>query len=55
VTQQVTTLVGARGSNITEAGPLPAHVSQPWGLAVTPKGLVVVSNSENSVLLAHNW
>jgi sugar lactone lactonase YvrE len=47
----IRTLVGD-GKPLTQPGPLPARVHSPWGLAMTPMGLVISSYAENALLLA---
>ncbi len=48
----VTTVIGARAASGVRLGPLPAQLSKPSALALTPSGgLIVVS--ENALLLAH--
>ncbi len=48
----VSTVVGKSNFPITKPGPLPGFVHGPWGVAMTPRGLVVTSWDENCVLLA---
>jgi len=48
----VTSPVGKKGFPLTKPGPLPAFIHSPWGLALTPRGLVMTSWEENCVLLA---
>jgi hypothetical protein len=52
VTKLVTTPIGVVGHQAVKPGPLPASINSPTGLAVVPGGLVIVSNSENDVLIA---
>src|SRR5262249_11489617 len=52
----VTTPVGVNtvgmGVERPKPGALPATVHTPWGVVVTPRGLVITSYDESSVLLA---
>ena len=48
---RVTTYIGD-GNQRTDVGPLPAAINEPYGMAPTPAGLLVTSQSENALLLA---
>jgi len=48
----VTTVVGNLSAAGVRLGPLPAQLTQPSALALTPSGSLLVV-SENAVLLAH--
>jgi hypothetical protein len=48
----VTSPVGMPKALLTKPGPLPADISTPWGIVLTPRGIVVSSWDENSVMLA---
>ena len=50
----VSTEVGVPLVPRTRPGPLPGNVHTPWGVVVTPRGLVITSYDENTVLLARN-
>jgi DNA-binding beta-propeller fold protein YncE len=50
--QMVTSPVGTPNAVLTKPGPLPAFINAPYGIAYTPRGLVVSSWDENSVMLA---
>jgi hypothetical protein len=47
-----TSPVGTAGMPVTKPGPLPASVNQPWTILPTPRGLVITSYEENTILLA---
>lgn len=47
----MTTLVGVRGRSGVQPGPLPASLSQPYGIAASPAGLLYLTDfTENAVL-----
>jgi sugar lactone lactonase YvrE len=48
----VTSPIGTLQAHLTKPGPLPAFVESPWGIALTPRGIVVSSWDENTLLLA---
>ncbi|HZS35702.1 MAG TPA: NHL repeat-containing protein [Polyangia bacterium] len=49
----VDTPAGEWNQEATTPGPLPARVHSPFGLAWTPRGLVITSPPENALLLMH--
>jgi len=51
-TGAVTTVIGVVGAAGVRTGALPAQISQPYALALTPSGELLAA-SENAVLLAH--
>ncbi|MDB4971235.1 MAG: hypothetical protein JWN44_6924 [Myxococcales bacterium] len=50
-TRVVSTYAGSRLER-TRTGPLPADIHQPWGAAMSAKGLLISSHAENALLLA---
>jgi hypothetical protein len=49
----VSTVVGVLGVGVVRLGPLPAAIDFPWAVAITAQGDLVLSCSENAVLIAH--
>jgi sugar lactone lactonase YvrE len=50
--QMVTSPIGVVQAQLTKPGPLPAFISTPWGIQITPRGLVISSWDENALMLA---
>jgi sugar lactone lactonase YvrE len=48
----VSTVVGSRRP-LTKPGPLPADVHTPWGIVLTPRGMLITSIEEHCLLLAN--
>jgi streptogramin lyase len=51
-TQTVTTVVGSPDRMGVVLGPLPAGLSEPWGLALGPAGELLISDSAENAILA---
>jgi sugar lactone lactonase YvrE len=51
-TRSVDTPIGHASVALTKPGPLPGYVHTPFGVLATPRGLVITSVEENTLLLA---